>query len=66
MVYVLLEYIAEQVVWLTVLLEMIVLLEYIDLLVIQGCKSDQAIAGLAGAVPPALQSFRFIPKISIL
>ena len=24
------------------------------------------IAGLAGAVPPALQSFRFIPKISIL
>ena len=36
--YVLLEYIAEQVVWLTVLLEMIGLLEYIDLLVIQGCK----------------------------
>ena len=29
-------------------------------------KSDQAIAGLAGAVPPALQSFRFIPKISII
>ena len=29
-------------------------------------KSDQAIAGLAGAVPQALQSFRFIPKISIL
>ena len=28
--------------------------------------SYQAIAGLAGAVPPALQSFRFIPKISIL
>ena len=36
--YVLLEYIAEQVVWLTVLLEMIVLLEYIDLLVMQGAK----------------------------
>ena len=29
-------------------------------------KSGQAIAGLPGAVPPALQSFRFIPKISIL
>ena len=29
-------------------------------------KSDQAIAGLAGAVPPAQQSFRFIPKISIM
>ena len=29
-------------------------------------KNDQAIARLAGAVPPALQSFRFIPKISIL
>ena len=28
-------------------------------------KSDQAIAGLAGAVPPALQGFQFIPKISI-
>ena len=42
-------------VWLTVELEMIVLLEYIDLLVIQGCKiSGQAIAGLAVAVPPAL------------
>ena len=31
-------------------------------------KSGQTIyiAGLAGAVPPALQSFRFIPKILIL
>ena len=29
-------------------------------------KSDQVIAGLAGAVPPALQSFLFIPKILIL
>ena len=29
-------------------------------------KSDQAIAELAGAIPPAQQSFQFIPKISIL
>ena len=29
-------------------------------------KSGQAIAGLAEAAPLALQSFRFIPKISIL
>ena len=29
-------------------------------------RGDQAIPGLAGVVPPALQSFRFIPKISIL
>ena len=42
-------------VWLTVVLEMIVLLEYIDLLIIQGCEiSGQAIAGQAVAVPPAL------------
>ena len=53
--------------WLTVLSEMIVLSEYIDLLwlVIQGCKKVVRlyISGLAGAVPPALQSFRFIPNI---
>ena len=53
--YVLLEYIDCANTWLTVVLEMIVLLEYIDLLIIQGCKiSGQAIARLAVAVPLAL------------
>ena len=32
----------------------------------KGAKKCQAIAELGGAVPPALQSFRFIPKISIV
>ena len=36
--YVLLEYISQANTWLTVLLKMIVLLEYINLLFIRGCK----------------------------
>ena len=54
--YVLLEYTSWASVWLTVLLEMIVLLEYIDLLVIQGCKNWSGLynrTGRSGSSGPA-------------
>ena len=64
--YVLLEYTAEQVVWLTVFRDDCSIRVYRSVSYTRVQKSDQAIAALAGAVPLALLSFRFISKISIL